>query len=61
MKEDDLLDIVIQKLRWLRLPLWRGASRTSSRKHAPKTCPRSRSLTRSLDEEKASRLRSAID
>jgi DNA replication protein DnaC len=61
MKDDDLIDLVIQKLRWLRLPgMARGLKDIIDR-----ACTENLSALqvadRLADEEKTSRLRSAVD
>ena len=61
MKDDhDLLDLLLQKLRWLRLPGMAGAIEELLQLAAKKNLSTLDVLDRLCDEEKASRMRSAV-
>jgi DNA replication protein DnaC len=61
MKQDDLLDIVIQKLRWLRLPGMAVRLKDIIERACTENLSALQVADALADEEKASRLRSAVD
>jgi len=61
MKDDDLLDLVIQKFRWLRLPGIAGRLKDIIESARNENLSALQVADRLADEEKASRLRSAVD
>lgn len=61
MKDDDLLDLVIQKFRWLRLPGIAGRLKDIIESARTENLSALQVADRLADEEKASRLRSAVD
>jgi len=61
MKDDDLLDIVTQKLRWLRLPGMATRLKDIIERAATENLSALQVADALADEEKASRLRSAVD
>jgi DNA replication protein DnaC len=61
MKDDDLLDIAIQKFRWLRLPGMAGRLNDIVERARTENLSALQVADRLADEEKASRLRSAVD
>jgi DNA replication protein DnaC len=61
MKDDDLLDLVIQKFRWLRLPGMAGRLKDIIDRAATENLSALQVADRLADEEKASRMRSAVD
>jgi len=61
MKDDDLLDLAIQKFRWLRLPGIARALKDIIERARTENLSALEVADRLADEEKASRLRSAVD
>ena len=61
MKDDDLLDLVIQKFRWLRLPGIAARLKDVVEHARTENLSALQVADRLADEEKASRLRSAVD
>lgn len=61
MKDDDLFELVIQKLRWLRLPGMAGRLEDIIEQASTDNLSALHVADRLADEEKASRLRSAVD
>lgn len=61
MKDDDLLDLVIQKFRWLRLPGIAGRLKDIIEHARTENLSALQVADRLADEEKASRMRSAVD
>jgi DNA replication protein DnaC len=61
MKDDDLLDLAIQKFRWLRLPGMAGRLKDIVERARTENLSALQVADRLADEEKASRLRSAVD
>jgi len=61
MKDDDLLDLVIQKFRWLRLPGIAGRLKDIVEHARTENLSALQVADRLADEEKASRMRSAVD
>jgi DNA replication protein DnaC len=61
MKDDDLLDLVIQKFRWLRLPGIAARLKDVVEQARTENLSALQVADRLADEEKASRLRSAVD
>ena len=61
MKDDDLFELVIQKLRWLRLPGMAGRLKDIVEHASTENLSALHVADRLADEEKASRLRSAVD
>ena len=61
MKDDDLFELVIQKLRWLRLPGMAGRLKDIVEHASTENLSALQVADRLADEEKASRLRSAVD
>jgi DNA replication protein DnaC len=61
MKDDDLLDLTIQKLRWLRLPGMAARLKDIIEQACAENLSALQVADRLADEEKASRLRSAVD
>ena len=59
--DDDAVETLIQKLRWLRLPGMVGAVRDLSAKGAAENLATTDVISRLCDEEKQSRLRSAVE
>lgn len=61
MKDDDLFDLVLQKFRWLRLPGMAGRLKDIIERARTENLSALQVADRLADEEKASRLRSAVD
>jgi DNA replication protein DnaC len=61
MKDDDLIDLAIQKFRWLRLPGMAGRLKDIVERARTENLSALQVADRLADEEKASRLRSAVD
>jgi DNA replication protein DnaC len=61
MKEDDLLDLAVQKFRWLRLPGMAARLNDIVEQARTENLSALQVADRLADEEKASRLRSAVD
>ncbi len=60
MKRDDQIEMILAKLKWLRLPGMAGTLRELIEKAAQENLPACDVVSRLCDEEKASRLRSSI-
>ncbi|MEK7862975.1 MAG: ATP-binding protein, partial [Chloroflexota bacterium] len=61
MKDDDTLELLIQKLRWLRLPAMAEAVRDLLARAAQDNLTPVEILDRLCDEEKQSRIRRSVD